>query len=135
MRMFMLIGLIVLIGGCAKDDSYEVPGLLRSLKDPDPGVRYSAVKHLGKYGVQAKTAIPALIDALGDADKDVRIGAIQALAKIGPTAREALPALKGMLKDKSRGVRYGAAGASTGQSGGCRYRAECGRRARHRING
>src|SRR5260370_19745156 len=101
MRMLTLLSLVVLTGGCARDCSYEVARLIGTLKDAKPGVRYSATKHLRKYGPKAKEAVQALIEAMNDEDKDVRIGAIYALTEIGPAARDAIPALTGVLKDKS----------------------------------
>ncbi|WP_293102811.1 HEAT repeat domain-containing protein [Moorena sp. SIOASIH] len=55
--------------------------LIRCLDDPDPSVRISAAKALGKIGTEV--AIDPLIKSLDDPDPSVRISAADALGKIG----------------------------------------------------
>ncbi len=55
--------------------------LIRCLDDPDPSVRISAAKALGKIGTEV--AIDRLIKSLDDPDPSVRISAANALGKIG----------------------------------------------------
>ncbi|NEO47749.1 MAG: hypothetical protein F6K55_27995 [Moorea sp. SIO4A3] len=55
--------------------------LIRCLDDPDPSVRISAAKALGKIGTEV--AIDPLIKSLDDPDPSVRISAANALGKIG----------------------------------------------------
>ena len=109
MERFILLGLLVWLSGCGKgNEPYSVPGLTESLKSPDPAVRYDAVRHLGKYGSEAKDAVPALTTALADRDSAVRMAAAYALAKIGPEARDAVGALRKAARDKDSEVREAA---------------------------
>jgi HEAT repeat protein len=110
-QLLALAVLAVLVAGCGKKDvkNYTVPGLTESLKDSDPGVRYTAAYTLGTYGPEARTAAPALTEAIKDPDKNVRIGVVYALAEIGPDARIAVPALQEALNDQDPQVREGAA--------------------------
>jgi HEAT repeat protein len=111
MRNLFWIAVLAAAGCGGKKDvkSYTVPGLTESLKDADPGVRYTAAFTLGTYGPKAKEAVPALAEALQDPDKNVRVGAAYALADIGLDARPAVPALQEAARDDDPKVREGAA--------------------------
>ncbi len=111
MRGLLLVSVLIMSVGCArqKAQDYSVPALMQSLKDKDSRVRYTAVKHLGRHGHEAKAAVPALAEALKDKDMAVRIGAAYALAEIGPDALPAVPALKEAAKHRDKKLREAAA--------------------------
>jgi HEAT repeat protein len=74
--------------------SPAVPALVGALSDPDPFVRWSAIRVLGRMGPDEITKIvPGLIGALTDSDLDVRVAAARTLGQFGPAAQEAVPAL------------------------------------------
>jgi len=110
MRKLPVLILVLLIAGCGKKPkSYSVESMTEDLKDPDPGIRYTAVETLGSYGRKAESAVPALIETLKDEDKNVRMQAAYSLAEILPAGQTAIPALKEALKDKEPLVRNAAA--------------------------
>jgi HEAT repeats len=61
-----------------------VHGLIKSLKDTEGHVRWSAAIGLGYFGGEAKEAIPALQAAQRDRDARVREAAGVALSRIDP---------------------------------------------------
>lgn len=70
------------------------PALLQALADPDPFVRWSAARTLGRLrGVDAGKVVGGLRPLLGDRDLDVRLAAAGALGRRGPGAADAVPAL------------------------------------------
>ena len=71
------------------DAAKIVPALMKSLKDKEGDVRWSAAIGLGYFGEQAKDAIPALQAAQRDRDARVREAAGVALSRID---RERFPA-------------------------------------------
>ena len=71
----------------------DVEGLVKDLKDPNPGIRSRAGMLLAKKGPNATAAVPALARALTDQDLNVRFFAADALKAIGPGAEAAVPAL------------------------------------------
>lgn len=105
-----MLGLLVVIAGCGKSGGrdYSVSGCIRSLKDPDPKVRYTAANTLQKYGPKAQEAVPALTEALDDSDTNVRMRAAYALGAIGAPAADAVPALTKAQRDKEKLVREAA---------------------------
>jgi HEAT repeat protein len=85
------------------------PDGLKSLKHPDPTVRYNSAALLVQLGPVAKFAIPALHEALQDTSPRVRVKVAEALWGIErPPARVLLPVLQGALKDKDAAVRINA---------------------------
>jgi HEAT repeat protein len=66
------------------DAAQVVPALIKSLKDSQGDVRWSAAIGLGYFGEQAKDAIPALREAQHDRDARVREAAGVALSRIDP---------------------------------------------------
>jgi HEAT repeat protein len=62
-----------------------VQGLIKSLKDTEGHVRWSAAIGLGYFGEQARDAIPALQATQRDHDARVREAAGVALSRIDPT--------------------------------------------------
>jgi HEAT repeat protein len=74
-------------------DARAVAGLMESLKEEDPEIRYWAADALGKIGSAA--AVPALIAALRDPLDAVRMSACVALGDL--KAREALPVLVDLM--------------------------------------
>jgi HEAT repeat protein len=95
------------LAGCGdgRRIDYSVPTLIRTLKDPDPNMRYYAAKSLGKYGPEAADAVPDLVEALKDESALVRSGAAYALGDLGPAAAAAKPALQQTAKDADKDVR------------------------------
>jgi HEAT repeat protein len=67
------------------------PALANALGDPDPFVRWSAARTLGKISpVEAQTVVPELAKLLGDLDLDLRLAAATALERYGPAAKAAV---------------------------------------------
>ncbi|HPP53052.1 MAG TPA: HEAT repeat domain-containing protein [Thermoguttaceae bacterium] len=85
-----------------------VRALAKALKDPDPGVRESAVYGLRSMGLAAKEAIPSLGEAVRDQDGYVRAIAGRTLARFGQAA---VPTLVPLLEDQRPEVRLVAAEA------------------------
>jgi hypothetical protein len=73
----------------------SIPGLIRSLRDPDPIVRGRAGIALSRAG---KAAVPSLVAVLKDDSADARASAMSTLARIGPDARAAVPVLLDVFK-------------------------------------
>lgn len=112
MKPHALLILLVVVMGCgkAKDDEYSVPSLIKALHNENADVRYSAAKTLGSYGMVEDGVLQALRDAAKDQNPAVRIGVVYALMEIGPTAAPALPELQTALRaDDNKDVRVGAA--------------------------
>jgi len=59
-----------------------VPLLMKTLQDPDSGVRMSSAKALGKIGPDAESALPALRELLDDPTVDVGQIAAEAIGRI-----------------------------------------------------
>jgi HEAT repeat protein len=86
-----------------------VPGLIGVLMDPDPFVRWSAARVLGKIGqAQAELVASGLIPLLSDPDLDVRLTVAESLRKLGPAAREAVPALTQVMRAGDAEIRVAA---------------------------
>jgi HEAT repeat protein len=85
-----------------------VPVLSEALKDPEAALREVAAESLGKFGVQARSAVPSLLALVEDKETTVRRAALSALAQIGPEAKDALPKLKSAFKDIDVEIRRGA---------------------------
>ena len=93
-RLAALAWVILLLGNSlatAGDDKVE--GLVRDLKNSNPGSRAMAAITLGKMGPSAKAAVPGLAEAVLDRDLNVRYCAANALKAVGPGAKAAVPAL------------------------------------------
>lgn len=71
-----------------------VPGLLRALKDPDPGMKFAAVTALTGMGPDAKEAIPTILAELRRPGGLGECG-VYLLGCLGP---DAVPALVDVLK-------------------------------------
>jgi HEAT repeat protein len=70
------------------------PALVQAMTDPNPFVRWSAARTLGKMApVESATAVPGLARLLFDTDLDVRLSSTVALDRYGPVAKSAVPAL------------------------------------------
>lgn len=67
----------------AKIGTPALPSLRTALRDPEPIVRESCARVLGKMGAAAKDSVPELIVALNDADERVNTSAKFALGDIG----------------------------------------------------
>ena len=89
----------------------DVPGLMRSLEDPDWPARLEAAQTLGLIGPAAREAVPALRQALRDSKESVRIRAAEALTAIDPSQREAITELIELSKSAEDRIRKGAADA------------------------
>ena len=99
LRVAALGAVALMLSGCGKDQPPLTAGgkspehWIRSLQDPDAGVRKRAVKKLANLGAAEPAAVPALAGALKDRDAGVRSEAALALLRIGPQAQAAIPAL------------------------------------------
>lgn len=83
-------------------DPRAVPALLEAFeKDPEVGVRNTAVISLGLMGPDAMTAVPGLEARLKDADVGTRIVSAEALWRINKDAKKAVPVLVEGLQDKN----------------------------------
>lgn len=77
-----------------EDAAPAAPALLQALADPDPFVRWSAARTLGRlHRVDGAKVVAGLTVLLGDRDLDVRLAAAAALERRGPEAADAMPAL------------------------------------------
>ena len=75
-----------------------VAALVKALKSPYQGVRFSSSNALGKIGgSDVRAVMPALIAALDDEDRWVRTHAAQALGPFGSAAKEAVPKIVRLL--------------------------------------
>ena len=73
------------------------PAIARTLRDPDPQVRWTAALMLGK--IASEQAVPALIEALSDADWMVANEAAVALARI--RSERSVAQLKALLQGQN----------------------------------
>jgi len=85
------------------------------LKDPDEGVRMTALESIAALGPAAGKAAPALTAMLDDVE--LRVDAADALGRIGAEARPALPKLTVMLSSDQTAVQWAAVRAMS-QIGG-----------------
>jgi HEAT repeat protein len=82
------------------------PALANALGDPDPFVRWSAARTLGKISpVEAQTVVPELAKLLGDLDLDLRLAAATALERYGPAAKAAVGELMRATRSSDPVVR------------------------------
>lgn len=87
------------LGKLGFDAHSALPDLLRAAKDPDAGVRQSAVRSLGVLGADSRaTVLPILKDSLKDDDHDVRVAAAEALTGKVFLSRDSMPTLLELLK-------------------------------------
>lgn len=125
-RLTVIVAVTLCLGSCAADDiavgphglkplptpPATIPELIRSLSDPDYGVRLAAIYALRDMKSDAVPAVPALTVCLSDDVSDVRIASAEALGEIGPGAASAVPALIETLQlDESGSARAIAAEA------------------------
>jgi HEAT repeat protein len=86
-----------------------VPAIERILKDPDASLRQTAALKLGRFGLQAESALPSLRASLDDPDHTVRLAAadsIEAIEKdIQKFRSETLPPIITELTDADPIVR------------------------------
>jgi HEAT repeat protein len=87
-----------------------LPALEKQVKeDPDPLVRQSALRTLGRLG---PATVPVLVAGLKDKEPTVQNAALKALGQVGPGAKAAVPDLKALAREASNpAVRRGAVGA------------------------
>ena len=83
-----------------------VPGLIKALRDSQPGVRGSAAHALGDYPAERVRVTSPLMRCLGDPEPRVRKNAIDSLGTI--RAEESVKAIIGFLKDKDPQIRISA---------------------------
>jgi HEAT repeat protein len=81
-----------------------VPLLVRSMSDPDPGVRTVAATYLGIVHEGGAEPVKALIEALKDPAVEVRRAAATALGEFGADAAPAIPALRKSSTDPDEEV-------------------------------
>jgi HEAT repeat protein len=102
------------MGSAAKD---AVPALVAALKDPEPYVRYAAVRALDKIGEFSPKTLAALRTAAEDEESLVRDAAIEAFESLwGKATKSDVPARITALKNTDSLVRRAAARA-LGQDG------------------
>jgi RNA polymerase sigma factor (sigma-70 family) len=83
--------------------------LVRALGDPDPFVRWGAVRALGKLApLEADQAVSVLARRLEDENQDVRLTAAAALERFGPKSADAIPALTRAVDHPDPRTRVGA---------------------------
>jgi HEAT repeats len=72
--------------------------LTSSLRDPDPFVRWTMLRALGRLAPrEAKTVVPAVVPLVRDNDLDVRLAAMKTLELFGKDAGSAVPTLVDLL--------------------------------------
>jgi len=103
--------------GYGKDPRSALPLLEALEKDPELGVRNTAVMALGLLGPDAMTAVPGLEARLKDPDVGTRIVSAEALWRINKDAKKAVPVLVEGLKDKND-YMVGLASGILGRMGG-----------------
>jgi HEAT repeat protein len=81
------------------------PAIARTLRDPNPQIRWTAAAMLGK--IASEQPVNALIEALSDADWMVRNEAAAALARI--RSDKSVAPLKALLQDRNADLRSAAA--------------------------
>ena len=115
MHKFVAACLCLALGGVAPARAQKdkkdppAPDGLKSLKHPDPTVRYNSAALLVQLGPVAKFAIPALREALQDKSPRVRAKVAEALWHVErPPVRVLLPVLLDSLKEKDVPTRLNA---------------------------
>lgn len=83
------------LGAMGRDAQAAVPGLIRSMADPDPEVRRQTVKALGQIGPDAAAAVPVLVKQLND--PFVKKQAVETLGMLRAYAKPAAPALAAVM--------------------------------------
>lgn len=78
-----------------------VPALVKAASDPNPRIRYWAVRTLGKIGRPAGESAPVLVDALQDPVALVRHNALTALPEVDE--HMAVEAITGFLSSENAG--------------------------------
>jgi hypothetical protein len=82
-----------------------VPALAKSLADPSPNVRRTALNGLAGYHFSAKPAIPTVVNCLNDVFSDIQEQAVDILAGFGADAKAASPTLVRLLDSPNERVR------------------------------
>jgi HEAT repeat protein len=88
-------------------DPESAHGLLPLLDDPDPRMRFVALRALGQ--IRNAEAVPQILPFLSDARKELRFAAVEALGTI--RAASAVRPLKASCRDADRNLRRAAAEA------------------------
>jgi HEAT repeat protein len=89
------------------DHAVAVDALKRTLRDPEPWVRYVALRSLGSMGDRG--VVPAVLETLRtDPAPHVRLAAIDVLGRLGPA--EAWEVIEPLARSSDSDI------------GGCRYR-------------
>src|SRR3954452_20630576 len=113
MKRVVLLGLLVVLAGCAKKVSQHegksAAQWAEGLRSSDAQTRRDSARALG--ALKAKQFVPELTAALRDGDDEVRSRAAEALWGIGGDARQSAPELIALLKDRHATARLNAAGA------------------------
>jgi HEAT repeat protein len=87
---------VLLLSSNRRDPQTAVKALQKAFKDPVLTVRRTAVREIGAYGWQAKSAIPELLKLLEDKELDKK--SVISLGNIGAEAEKVVPSLVKMLK-------------------------------------
>lgn len=94
-------------------DQWALPRVLAALRDPDAGVRESALGALGQYGPVAVDSLTSLLER--ETSPEVRVAALSVLGQVGGPV--VAPRVRGMLDDPDPRIRLAAVEA-LGQAGG-----------------
>src|SRR5262249_24956465 len=70
----------------------DLPDVVKNLQSKDPKVKQQAVRDLGEFGDEAKSAVPALVKSLAGGDAAFKAEVIRLLKMLGgaPAAEDAL---------------------------------------------
>lgn len=94
-----------------------IPGWIRALEDPDPGIRHRARWQLRAVGAQAVEPLLARLQA-ADAPTSTRVMVVTTLGLIGADAKAAVPVLEGLCDEGSEPELRRASALSLGQIDG-----------------
>jgi len=89
----------------------EVPPLLDATDDPDPKIRWAAIKVLWEISAKDETVLDLLLRALKDTRPERRLLAARFIRDMGPRATSALPVMRAELKGATGWLRVALAEA------------------------
>jgi HEAT repeat protein len=93
----------------AEDAGSATGVLIKVLNDPDPFVRWSAMRTLSRIGpAKGVAAVEPLTRHFNDRDLDVRLASMQVIERFGAAGKDAVPALINELRFEDPQVRLSA---------------------------
>jgi HEAT repeat protein len=91
------------------DAAAVIADLARGLRDPDPFVRWTLLRTLGRLAPrEAKVVVAAVVPLVRDSDGDVRLAAMKTLEQFGKEAGGAVPALVDLLPRSEASIQLAA---------------------------